>query len=133
MDTSETYIKMRLAAIPDMGTGCKPRIPFHYITDSVHVDTRGNFYYSNAMDVLCQLERQDRLQEMIVSTSNRNKAEEFGNWVASLHNGWYPNFDVASPEFPNWSMEELWLAFVMKGKYGKVWTGEKWESVKVRV
>jgi len=25
------------------------------------------------------------------------------------------------------SMNELWLAFVMKEKYNKVWTGEKWE------
>ena len=24
------------------------------------------------------------------------------------------------------SMEQLWLAFVMKEKFGKVWTGEKW-------
>ena len=25
------------------------------------------------------------------------------------------------------SMEQLWLAFVMKKKYGKVWNGEEWE------
>jgi len=28
------------------------------------------------------------------------------------------------------SMNELWLAFVMKEKYHKIWTGEKWEEVK---
>ncbi len=26
------------------------------------------------------------------------------------------------------SMEQLWLAFVMKEKYNKVWTGEEWVS-----
>lgn len=25
-----------------------------------------------------------------------------------------------------WSMEQFWLAFVMKEKYNKVWTGEEW-------
>ena len=26
----------------------------------------------------------------------------------------------------NYSMEQLWLAFVMKDKYKKVWNGEDW-------
>ena len=28
-------------------------------------------------------------------------------------------------------MEQLWLAFVMKEKFGKVWNGEDWDFVKV--
>ena len=36
------------------------------------------------------------------------------------------------PEYPSWvsnkwSMEQLWFAFVMKEKYGKVWDGESWK------
>jgi hypothetical protein len=27
-------------------------------------------------------------------------------------------------------MEQLWLVFVMKEKYGKVWTGKDWEAAK---
>jgi len=27
------------------------------------------------------------------------------------------------------SMEQLWLAFVMKEKYNKIWNGEEWENV----
>ncbi|MFA6307074.1 MAG: hypothetical protein WC639_04695 [Patescibacteria group bacterium] len=26
------------------------------------------------------------------------------------------------------SMEQLWLAFVMKDKYGKIWNGEEWQK-----
>ena len=26
----------------------------------------------------------------------------------------------------NWSMEQLWLAYVMKEKFGKIWNGEEW-------
>ena len=26
------------------------------------------------------------------------------------------------------SLEQLWLAFVMKEKHGKVWTGKSWEE-----
>lgn len=27
----------------------------------------------------------------------------------------------------NWSMEQLWLAFVMKERWNKTWTGEDWK------
>ena len=120
MDTSETYIKMRLAAIPDLGIGCKPRTPFHYITDSVQVDAKGDFYYSNAKDELFQLERQDQLLEMVCKDwglqtictriEEFSKASEGG--VSITIGG---------------SMEQLWLAFVQKQNHNKVWRGDKWE------
>ncbi len=116
MDTSETYIKMRMAAIPDLGLGCKPRTPFHYITDSVHVDEKGDFYYSNVKDELNQLERQDQLQEMVDSPAIEWLLDKFWYWAREGHN--------ISPILNTW--EQLWLAFVMKEKYQRKWGGEEW-------
>ena len=66
MDTSETYIQMRLAAILDLGRGtpAKPIRDDCYFTwqgDKVFIDAIGNWYYDdNGKEV--QLERQDQLQ-----------------------------------------------------------------------
>jgi hypothetical protein len=60
------------------------------------------------------LPSQDRLQEII------------GGWRKTLIDfmWWYQNADISKIN----SMEQLWLAFVMKEKFGKVWNGEKWET-----
>lgn len=76
------------------------------------------------------LPRQDQLQEMI-DTQQRdwiNVLEMFTIWAF-----WGINEYTLSPSpifygmgIPHnvFSMEQLWLAFVMKEKYGKVWNGE---------
>ena len=135
MDTSETYIGMRLAAIPDLGLGAgdieaikEERRVIHKISESppnrIFVDDRGNFIFTHTEDLsivtLCQLERQDQLQAM-VRTKNKNDCfyllSDFTEFVRVYKKDW------------DTSMEQLWLAFVMKENRSKVWTGEKWEKV----
>ena len=62
------------------------------------------------------LPRQDQLQEMIVAidTIPRKLVKALWDWIAQ----------TAPPS--NYSMEQLWLAFVMKENHNKTWDGEKW-------
>ena len=71
------------------------------------------------------LPRQDQLQEIWIEEYLKRPSSsgwfgEFCNFMEA------PYSDGAiSDEFFD-SMEQLWLAFVMKEKYGKVWNGEEW-------
>jgi len=123
MDTSETYIKMRLAAIPDLGMGIPPE-EYYSQTDNgwyswqsttVFIDGRGNWYYST-IDETTQLERQDQLQGMV-------EPNPF-NLLTGLAD-WYHRLSY-SESMKYQSMEQLWLAFVMFKRLGKVWNGENW-------
>ena len=117
MDTTETYIKMRRRAISDLGMGIPIGDTAWSGMPSIWVDNKGDWYYSTEEEIF-QLERQDQLQEMVFpdkSTSVRQMVEPFYEFVKST------NLICAS-------MEQLWLAFVMKEKYNKVWDGEKWVS-----
>ena len=64
------------------------------------------------------LPRQDQLQEMVLNPPNTlcsdipTMVRLFGVFLAV-----HPQFN---------SMEQLWLAFVMKEKYNKTWDGESW-------
>ena len=60
------------------------------------------------------LPRQDQLQEML-DVHHYTLLEKCWDFAQST-NGWM--FD---------SMEQLWLAFVMKEKYNKLWNGEGWQ------
>lgn len=118
MDTSETYIKMRLVAIPDLGMGNSPSVHNHHIGKDVWVAENGDFYYFTEYTA-CQLERQDQLQEMVIDKSISGMGLCYDMWKF-----------IESTKGRSWllgySMEQLWLAFVMKEKYNKVWDGEKW-------
>lgn len=135
MDTSEQYIKMRLAAIPDMGMGVPPYNISHFYTNEVWVDTKGDWYYTTLIDAI-QLERQDQLQEMVNEIPEYpkhiiNRLYDFADFV---HKKPYlpKRFkDIEKDEACHFfaSMEQLWLAFVMKEKYSKVWDGKNWSVV----
>ena len=134
MDTSETYIKMRLAAIPDLGMGQPPRpmeTPlllggnpdyFNFQTDKVFTDAAANWYYSDESRA-CQLERQDQLQEMVMDGCMYTLLDDLDSFIQLGHHDEKGLFS---------SMEQLWLAFVMKEKYGKAWDGENWLAQKQR-
>ncbi|OFY39626.1 MAG: hypothetical protein A2Z69_00325 [Bacteroidetes bacterium RBG_13_44_24] len=64
------------------------------------------------------LPRQDELQGMIAKHGEKSFAllEMLWNWWIKSENC------VGYCE----SLEQLWLAFVMKEKFGKVWNGEDW-------
>ena len=62
---------------------------------------------------------QGQLQEMVGGTH----IEKFGKVYRAV---------VAKELYPSASMEQLWLAFVMKEKYNKTWNGESWVNVQRR-
>jgi len=65
------------------------------------------------------LPKQDQLQEMV-------KTEKYGCdknfWLLEDFMRWRNKYAE-----DNASMEQLWLAFVMKEKYSKTWNGTDWE------
>ncbi len=73
-------------------------------------------------DYCIWLPRQDQLQDMV------KNEEEFGcDWSDDLIDRfyyWHSKYGVA-----NWSMEQLWLSFVMFEKYSKRWAGKDWEAI----
>jgi len=87
------------------------------------------------------LPRQDQLQEMVLLPPEDGFPEgdnvlrlcwEFGLWVNDPEVIWDSKIEENEHEscrysWPRFtSMEQLWLAFVMKEKYGKTWNGEDW-------
>lgn len=131
MDTSETFIKMRLAARKDLLDGIPPECNWDnpkWITNNVFVDVKGDFYYSNEK-ISCQLERQDQLQEMIQG-STLCKLLSIATFADSQYR-MYPNDPNEGDWYSNYepqglSREQLELSFVMKKKYNRVWNGEDW-------
>ncbi len=105
MDTSETYIKMCRTAFP-----------------------------KDAEEGTC-LKTQDQLQEMLGEYPEETalaKNEKFQTnltaKLASFMDFVQPEYELYLPEYTKHftSMEQLWLAFVMKEKYNKTWVGNRW-------
>ena len=68
------------------------------------------------------LPRQDQLQEMVEYVSPLHLLEYLNNFVTTTESGLFPaGFN---------SMEQLWLAFVMKERWNKTWNGEAWVDAK---
>lgn len=70
------------------------------------------------------LPMQDQLQEMVLHEIGTAK-DNFWTDLARL-NKWA--FEEKFMDDIPQSMEQLWLAFVMKERYNKVWTGEDWRQ-----
>lgn len=73
------------------------------------------------------LPHQSQLQDMVLKYSKQSPLElavSFGNTQYEL----LFNNRIQVAKFPerDTSMEQLWLAFVMKERYSKVWNGEDW-------
>jgi hypothetical protein len=69
------------------------------------------------------LPRQDQLQEMIVKEESAKLADlemRFHDFCLD------PTTIYVRKKKYLHSMEQLWLAFVMREKYNKVWNGEEW-------
>lgn len=71
---------------------------------------------------LILLPKQDQLQSMIDFMQHDKfyyaiNDEEYSSWIVDKKR--IPRFNVRS-------YEQLWLAFVMKEKYNKVWNGKEW-------
>jgi len=128
MDTSEIYIKM--SDCPEIQDKA-PRKP--YTTDLYSVGeiimTYTLYRPEESQYDAIWLPRQDQLQEMAIpkdEEDSRNKyivlLDDFQDWVLNDCSGldWSHKIPV--------TMEQLWMAFVMKEKHNKVWDGSKWQN-----
>ena len=104
-----------------------------YVCDEPHTTLRWTITDDRRIDrqpwVKCShdvwLPRQDQLQEMLEFPTGSFKYN-FWDALADLYE-W--SFSANWEKFKDYiplSMEQLWLAFVMKEKYNKVWNGEEW-------
>jgi len=139
MDTSETYIKMCEKAEEIQGEWNEPKegdyyLAFHNqrcIAGLLAIWTgkeEGILRLAKQGKYFIWLPRQDQLQEMVSfgPPSQVHMIMDFMDsnyWKEIAEDGIE---EYTSPEeiFDTW--EQLWLAFVMKEKYGKVWDGENW-------
>lgn len=130
MDTSKEYVIMRIKAKDDLDWG-QTAIGLHrviiYENDKYTIcsDENANFFVLHSEYGLFQLERQDQLQEMIFYNKNDKSA-----YLRSMYlNIVVFNGFVQRQAYLFSSMEQLWLAFVMKEKYNKIWNGENWKEI----
>ena len=94
---------------------------------SVEYDNESGVEITEDMNLLSKdhevwLPRQDQLQEMI-------EWEEKGSYTLSLmcfHINEFYNTCGEWAQEDSASMEQLWLAFVMKARYSKTWNGADW-------
>ena len=92
---------------------------FNIIHNAWRVDDDGKHPISKNI----WLPRQDQLQEMLYGNAGvmccvslANDISKFGKSLGRKH--------IKKYQFH--SMEQLWLAFVMKEKFGKTWNGKEW-------
>jgi len=131
MDTSKEYIKMceKAKEIQKIGKISKGWSGIFRIGEYIYFGVWGG--HNGVEDVaerIIWLPRQDQLQEM-VDYDLTNRCVEFYCFVS----GRVPltNEIINAGQLHKFtSMEQLWLAFVMKEKYNKIWNGKDWEKVK---
>ena len=126
MDTSKTYIKMCDCEAIQEHT---PVIGDFYWEE--HIDGEetvwtvfdtGNNDYQGLDWGTVWLPRQDQLQEMVIKLDGAANWSTLINWILSFEKFLWSDYPIT--HFT--SMEQLWLAFVMKEKYNKIWDGDKW-------
>ncbi len=146
MDTSKEYVKMCEKAVeiqeawkPKCGDWFMCECTFWCIGNAfqpstlpggepIPVEITGKEYGWGCIEDKIWLPRQDQLQEML-SEIQKEKPIIRDNpiWLAGALIEWV----ACDPAYANKgaSMEQLWLAFVMKEKYDKIWDGEDWINV----
>ena len=83
--------------------------------------------FVNEEDII--LLRQDWLQEKILNHTIINNLMWLCDEFRAFENHPYPNYKYR-PSYTFSSMEQLWLAFVMKKIYNKIWSEKDWIDVK---
>lgn len=121
MDTSETYIKMHLA-LPKKLQGEPQEGDYYYDKETGEVGGRmGEVYFPT--DKMIKLYEQDQLQEMLGETKPHlllMSLEIEANSGLAPDEGWNDYWLSFT------SMEQLWLVFLMKECWNKIWNGEEW-------
>ena len=132
MDTSETYIKM--CDCPEIQEQ-RPRGNLYFEGDyAARRDHAGEWYitlcvpnykgkkrsiYFKADDSIW-LPMQDQLQGMVYEGDIGNLCDRFQIY---LNEHWHIKSGIW---WDKTSMEQLWLAFVMREKFNLTWNGDKW-------
>jgi hypothetical protein len=134
MDTSEIYIKMceKAEEVQELKhKGLQHHIYlekgdytiWHNLHSTPIICSQGYDLMLGIADKIFWLPRQDQLQEIVLPTLKYQDTEHllraFNEWDFS-EKGYEPYSRLLT------SMEQLWLAFVMKEKYNKIWNGEEW-------
>lgn len=124
MDTSKEYIKMCEKAVEvqenwkrNFGDYAWKGEDYLCIPDACIILNDGTQIIPPYGDKLIFLPRQDQLQGMIKDTYQSSLVLS----CALYH--WIMKLDLRESD----SMEQLWLAFVMKEKFNKTWNGEDWK------
>ena len=135
MDVTSEYVKQCEKAVEIQNKSPRKDFMDLEFSSGVYFSPDGNRWFRkiNGSRVHIWLPRQDDLQGMVKKPLG-NLIKIFSAWAEiyaesftnnSKINGNTIELDVSfTVGFP--SMEQLWLAFVMKEKYGKVWNGEEW-------
>ena len=118
MDTSESYIKMCEQAKEIQAICNYNRYDYFGVRNSKH--TFRWDINNKPRDEYIWLPRQDQLQEMAEPISKDELIRRFFEW----YHHWFMSQDA--PTACHTSMEQLWLAFVMKEKYNKIWSNGDW-------
>ena len=140
MDTSKEYIKMcekaweiqRIAPKEDTVKALEDyKSELFYLPlenkialghwDNDEGDWMIGHYRDNKEDAIW-LPRQDQLQEMVDVKDGRSFSDALTDIYEDFMEGMKDYY------YDSNSMEQLWLAFVMKEKFNKVWDGEEWIS-----
>jgi hypothetical protein len=89
-----------------------------------------NLKHGNEDNNCIWLPRQDQLQEIWADhIYDKERANNWVTFVIDQFSYWVLNEDVGFSALDA-SFEQLWLAFVMKEKFNKTWTGEEWSDSK---
>ena len=138
MDTTEQYVKMNEKAVEiqvhnyadgDFVAYIRGRDGWVWASNGEpQVEVYYDFHRFNTDKIeYCWLPRQDQLQEMLPfgPPSQVHMMEDFmdSNYSSEIVGG-VTEYKTAEQVFETW--DQLWLAFVMKEKYNKVWNGEDW-------
>jgi hypothetical protein len=134
MDTSPEYIKMceKAKEIQRTTSDAEERDFFTCSLCGTIYDEDSGYFYSNcyhypdATPKAVWLPRQDQLQEIYADhTYGNERANNWATYAIDQFSFWVLEKDVGFSTLES-SFEQLWLAFVMKEKFNKTWTGEEW-------
>lgn len=127
MDTSEVYVKMCEKATEIQDWHQDNIQDADFIKDNLGmVYAADESCLAGDIDNYIWLPRQDQLQEMMQPCGYVELIRDFSDFCfrQSYHCSDEGTHNPAVAYLD--SMEQLWLAFVMKEKFGKVWNGEDW-------
>jgi len=131
MDTSKDYIDMceEAAEIHELW---KPEAGDFYLwqnnktrSANVAVVNAKHLVLAKKADIKFWLPRQDQLQDMV----NPYKYLFNFEWGDGCFNMRYQSPGKITSWIHGKTMEQLWLAFVMKEKYNKIWNSKEWITV----